>query len=362
MADGEKKTRWSFIGSLCETEGDGSTQPSARTEAYRLARAGNYDQAIERLDALTNSDPRSTSLWVVKGECLRATGRPEDALTCYSRALEIGPEGAFTEARILHVAGLALCSIHEYEQAVGCLVRSTGLDPSNAEAWKTLGIALRHGGAFDRAIAAQNHALCLQPNDADALAQLGFIHYQMGRIREALEHFDQALRFVHELPEAARPILAVDLLQAKADALEDSGHVDEALACIETAVQTYPDSPTAWAYHGRLLLNLERFAEAFTSLERSTRLDPTSAGAWQNKALSLKRLERHEDALESYDRAIALKPDLALSWLQKGEMLILHLNRVREGVPCVRRALQLNPQLGRRLAPVIMMLIRNPNL
>lgn len=356
------KTRWDFIGSLCETPGSATSQPAALLEACGLARFGSWDEAIAQLDALIGTNPDLRSAWVVKGECLRATDRPQQALECYSRALQLEQEGEFSEARILLSVALALCSMGEFGQAADCLNRSTRLDPTNAEAWKIFGIALRHMGAFDQALAALNQAVRLRPGDAGALVEIGFIYHQLGRVREALEYFDRTVRSLDGLPEVEQRIVAVEALQAKADALEDLDRRDEALACIDSAVQSYPDSPTLWACRGRLLLGLERFAEALTSLDRSTRLDALNATAWQNKALSLKRLERYEDALESYDRAIALKPDLALSWLQKGEMLILHLNRVREGVPCVRRALQLNPQLGRRLAPAIMMLIRNPNL
>ena len=57
-----------------------------------LRRSGRYEEAIKCYDKAIEIDPRDASAWKDKGDALRKLGRHEEAIHCYNNALALDPD------------------------------------------------------------------------------------------------------------------------------------------------------------------------------------------------------------------------------------------------------------------------------
>lgn len=91
--------------------------------------------------------------------------------------------------------------------------------------------------------------------------------------------------------------------------LVESGHIEEALPLLETAVKEFPDDPLIFYNKGVSLLKLGREKEAIAPLRRSVELDPGFARSRHNFAEALRRTGQFAEAAEQYLEAIRIRGD-----------------------------------------------------
>jgi len=76
--------------------------------------------------------------WRDKGDALAKSGRHQEALQCFDKALEIDPK----DAKAWALKGATLGMLNRHEEALQCLDKALELDPRYAMAWNTKGAAL----------------------------------------------------------------------------------------------------------------------------------------------------------------------------------------------------------------------------
>ena len=138
--------------------------------------------------------------------------------------------------------------------------------PKHQFGWKVLGAILGTTGRKSEAVDANQTAVALSPQDAEAHNNLG-------------------------------------------NTLQELGEFDEALASYAQAIALKPDYNEAHSNLGITLQELGRLDEAEASLNQAIALKPDFALAHYNLGNTLKELGRLDEALASYNQAIALKPD-----------------------------------------------------
>ena len=157
---------------------------------------------------------------------------------------------------------LAAMRMHEgdFAAALPHLQESLRLNPRNAEALNNHGFVLRVQGRYDEAIRAHEESLRLAPNAAGTLNNLGVALHGAGRPAEALVRYQEALRVDPNLVEAHHNLGRV---------LQDLGRPAEALGAIENALRLRPDYGDAHENLGNALLRLNRPADALRAFERA---------------------------------------------------------------------------------------------
>jgi tetratricopeptide (TPR) repeat protein len=176
---------------------------------------------------------------------LQQQGRHEDALELLRQQVREAPdaENCFT-------LGFTLCRTDRFEEAAGHLRKSLTFDPKTPRAHLFLGVALlgqaeqleRNEGRSrtstklaQDAVAAEDEAIKLQRNLADAHLMRGRALKQLGRTDDALEAFREAVRCQ---PETA------EMHQCLGETLAESGQLSEGLQCLETAARlARPEDP-----------------------------------------------------------------------------------------------------------------------
>jgi tetratricopeptide (TPR) repeat protein len=116
---------------------------------------------------------------------------------------------------------------------------------------------------------------------------------------------------------------------------------DEALECLEKAIEIDSNYARAWANRGDVLESLKRYDEALVSYERAIELDEYHPWHWAKRGYLLNNLKHYEEALESFDMAIELDEDDPWAWVQRGDVLD-NLQRYEEALESCDRALELD--------------------
>jgi serine/threonine protein kinase len=107
--------------------------------------------------------------------------------------------------------------------------------------------------------------------------------YTIGRYREALAVFEQALRLDPHFGEA---------LFCKGNALYFLKRYEDALLTYEQAIRLDPYNPAFHNNKGSTLYSLGRYREALAAYKQALHIDPHLASAQQGKKLALRRLGR----------------------------------------------------------------------
>ena len=120
------------------------------------------------------------------------------------------------------------------------------------------------------------------------------------------------------------------------------GQREEALACVQRAVNTRNPSPDHCNNLGILLHEVGRFTEAIAALQKAITLAPAYPDAYYNLGNSFQALRRFDEAIAAYHKAIELKPDFPAAYNNLGGAL-REQGRLSEAVACCRTILRLTP-------------------
>jgi tetratricopeptide (TPR) repeat protein len=153
------------------------------------------------------------------------------------------------------------------------------------------------------------------------------------------EWYDEALECLDKAIEIDSNYKIVWHLRG--DVLESLERYDEGLESYDRALELDPNYQSAWAKRGDVLSNLKRYDEALESYDRALELDANYRWAWANRGGVLNNLKRYDEALVSYDRALELDANLQLAWRLRGDVLS-NLERYEEALASYDRALELD--------------------
>lgn len=162
-------------------------------------------------------------------------------------------------------------------------------------------------------------------------------------IRENLQDF-----LIKETGEKIKPLLNVELdaweLSNKGIALSNLGKYDEAISCIDRALEINPNLAETWMNKGITLGTIGKYDNAISCIDKALKINVKLPSAWHNKGLVLYDLKRYEEAISCYDNALEINPTDALAWNNKGLALVA-LGRYDEAISCYDKALEISPNL-----------------
>lgn len=205
--------------------------------------------------------------------------------------------------------------------------------PDHPWGWKALEIIYRQTGRIHEALEPLEHAVRISPSDAEAHNNLGNVLRELGRLLEAESSFRSAVSLRPDLVEA-HINLGVTL-----NAL---GRTKEAEASYREAIRLQPNNADAQNNLGKVLKNLGSFVEAEACYREAIRLNPALVEAHVNLGVVLNSVGRQAEAETFYREAIRLNPGLAEAHSNLGVMLN-DLGRLTEAESCYREAIRLKP-------------------
>lgn len=306
-------------------------------ESYDQAVAGgDLPQALRCAEELVQAAPTEASAWFALGLVQQLRGDLHEARGHYTKAAELNPDEATArlnaaivaqqlgDARAArleleallkvvprHTAGLwnlaLLCEQSgdwkDAEKLLVSLTEAAASPRETAAAWLHLGALRLNLGDFAEASAALEQSLAADPESADARLHLAISYWKQGRNDSARHAFEAVL--------ADRPG-SVDALYGLAVLALDAQDCDRAFE-LQSQLAQAGEVSAELAFNIALLL------------ERDSALAPS--------------------AVEMYRQTVSADPDFADAWLNLGNALAAAGDP--ESVACLRRAIELKPELAR---------------
>ena len=206
-------------------------------------------------------------------------------------------------------------------------------DPNQADALHNLGVICAQSSRLDEALDLIQRSLALKPDFAAAHNSLGIVFRRMGRGADAIANYERAL----DLDPSY-----VDACQNLGLALRLAGRFDEAVVRLGDVVRKKPASPDAQFNLGQALKDAGHVEAAMTAFREAIRLRPDHAESQRALGAALLQTGKNDEALIAYECALALKPDQPELLSQIGNLLVGQ-DRLDEAKSAFRRAVALKP-------------------
>ena len=258
----------------------------------------SVDQAIASLESILRnareSGPVNSLLARALLDKASLTRRPaliEQATVYATRGVALSsdaPDGHTTLGRLLNASG-------RHEDAVTAFNRALALRPKDAAA--TLGLA----EAYDRQGRGQDAekmyrvAIDLRPDSFGVYMSFGAYCYGRGRYEEAVLQFRKAAALA---PDSARAYANLG------GALQALNRYDDALAAYQRSLAIEPTA-NGWSNLGSLQFFLGRYEEARGAYRRATELSPSDYLMWANLGDACRALGDRACSADVWPRAIA---------------------------------------------------------
>jgi protein O-mannosyl-transferase len=170
-----------------------------------LQRLGRTDEAIAEFQEAVRLKPSSADALNNLGVALLSRGRVEEALRACEEAVRLMPESGMARANL----GYALLRTGRTSEAATQLTESLRLQPSYGPAHYIFANVLQQTGRLEEAAQEYRASLALQSGPATAQIHndLGVTLARLGRMREAIAQFNEALRVKPDHAEARANLL-----------------------------------------------------------------------------------------------------------------------------------------------------------
>lgn len=244
-----------YLGQIAEAEGDLVTAMEwyAQVEPgeqwlevqIRMARVeaeqGEVEQARLRLQELRARDPANAlRLYLMEGEILSRIQRYQEAFDLYSGVLHTHPNND----DLLYARSLVAERLDMLELAEQDLRSIIARNPDDSRSLNALGYTLAdRTDRYEEALGYIERAAALAPEDAAIIDSLGWVHYRLGNLEQAVTYLQRAYDIGHDAEIAAH----------LGEVLWMQGDQAAARRVWEAGAQQNPDNPVLRSTLQRLL-------------------------------------------------------------------------------------------------------------
>ena len=186
-------------------------------------------------------------------------GRREEAITVYTKAIELNPKyaGAYNNL------GNVYDDLGKKEEAVGAYKKVIELNPKDASAYSNLGNLYDDLGKKEEAVGAYKKAIELNPKDADAYYNLGAVYQALWRTEEAIGAYKKTIEL------NPKHVNAYNNLGTVYQAL---WRTEEAVGAYKKAIELNPKHANAYYNLGNVYQALGRTEEANKNFRKAEKL------------------------------------------------------------------------------------------
>ena len=262
-------------------------------EAERAFDAGRYAEALDRFQRVQAESPRCEIYFYI-GLTQYRLRRLDDAIASLASSVGCNPRFSLGE----HALGDAYLAKGDDNRALAAYEAALKIQPNDPEALRAATLICLKHELNARAIPLLERYLKLQPRDLDARADLGAAIYA-------------ATGDFHKAEVQYRAVLAVNARHPAAllglgELYLSSGLKAQAVPLLLEAAKLVPDSAKPLDLLGSAYNRLGRYAEAVVVLEKAAQLSPDDASTCYQLAIAYGHLQRPADRKKAMERFVQL--------------------------------------------------------
>lgn len=247
-----------------------AAETNTLAQARRLIEAARYHEAEITLRAYLVKDSDSAEGHSMLAYALLRENKPRESLEEYTRAASIERPSA----EMLERVGQDYVLLGDWKDADRWTLRAVQMDPSNADAWYSLGRIRYTDQRFSDALSCFQRVLKLSPKSVKAENNLGLSYEALNQTDAAVSAYRQAISWQNEGPPNQRseqPLLNLGIV------LVHRGVLNEAEPLLKEAASIAPKNPRILEQLGQLHMQKADYAAARQELQQACELDPKNS-------------------------------------------------------------------------------------
>ena len=266
-----------------------SVAPSALTAVQSLIDAGRWKEAEGALRSYLERNDESAEAHAMLAYTLLREDEPQESLQEYNRAAALERPSA----RILESVGQDYVLLGDWTDADRWTLRAIQMEPTDADAWYSLGRIRFSEQRFGDALSCFQRVLVLLPRSVKAENNLGLAYEALNQTDAAVAAYRQAIAWqeagpANQMSEQPLLNLAVVLLHR--------GKLKEAEPLLVKAASLAPKDSHIHEQLGHLYLQQSDYAGAQREFQEACRLDPANSGLHFLLGQAYRHLGRKEQA------------------------------------------------------------------
>ncbi len=161
----------------------------------------------------------------------------------------------------------------EYDRAIAAYNEAIELNPNDYDAYNSRACAYDEQGEYDKAIQNYNRAIELNPNDADIYNNRGVAYYNISDIHRAFLDYNQAIKLNPNDPK---------VYVNRGVAYRKTGDYDKAIADYNQAIKLNPDFVEAYNNRGVVYYDIGDINRAIADFKKAMKINPNYVSAKNN--------------------------------------------------------------------------------
>jgi superkiller protein 3 len=280
----------------------------------RIAEVLNDKQKTKELEeARKRTLAAEAEIAKLKKELAAAKNEPQrlDLQTKYQQTADaLSAEEYFTTATNAKENGFNELAIEYYQQAID-------IDPNNAEAYYNMGFVYsrtddykKADPYYKKAIQYYKKVLELDPNDVKVYNNMGLAYRWLSDEKKAIQCFQKVI--------ALDPTLANAAYVNMGNAYRSLKNFNEAIRCYQKALELDPNYAEAYYWMGGVYHGLkDNYHEAIRYYQKAVAIDQNYADAYFYMGIAYSQLGNEEEKTKNYQQAARLGNAMAQEWLRK---------------------------------------------
>jgi Flp pilus assembly protein TadD len=239
-------------------------------EVQALLDEGKFHAAESALRVYLRNNDLSATAHAMLGYVLLRENEPADSLKEYTRAASI----AQPSADMLEHVGQDYVLLGDWADADKWTLRAVQMNPSDVEAWYSLGRIRYSQQRFNDALSCFQKVLTLSPKSVKAENNLGLAYEATNQGDAAVAAYRQAIEWQDQGPHdqlSEQPLLNLGIV------LLHRGNLAEAEPLLIKATALAPKDPRIHEQLGHLYMQKTDYAAAEHQLQEACELDPKSS-------------------------------------------------------------------------------------
>jgi tetratricopeptide (TPR) repeat protein len=217
----------------------------------------SFEKSVEHYSNALNLDPTYVEAYNGRGQAYMNLKKIPEAISDFTKAIDAG----IVTPKLFGNRGKCYALLSRFEEALPDLSKSLELEPKSAEIWYFRAFSSERTGKVTEALGDYSRAIDLNPNYVEALVNRGLLYYKDNNFEQAIKDNTRALAI-------AAPGIKPMILVNRANALMQSGQLNEALGDLNEAVAVDPNYKRAYQSRAAVYQKLGQDAKAREDLAR----------------------------------------------------------------------------------------------
>ena len=241
----------------------------------RYLQQGDFKRAVSELEVAISGLNKDPHLWLNYGIARLLNKQYSEAIAVLENTLTV---------------------IHDTENTPRNPTETTDL---KVQSHYNLGLAYYHAGKIEKAIAAYQTAIQLEPNFADAYGGLGVIYRRTGDLDTAIRHCQKAIKIAPENIEFHRNLTQI---------YWQKGMYDRAAIGYRIILELNPSDESALHHLGIILLSKQEYDEAVSCFQKVLQRNPDNALTHGALGTAYYKLGEEDLAIREFQEVLRLDP------------------------------------------------------